>query len=895
MNPREFDADSDRFDDSLDLGESDLGRNGGVSAANERQESATNGARSSRNAAGQPSARRDFSPATAGYRSDYRDYRSLDYRDTNYRGTEPTGDGNDGQIDWAAAIWRYRFALVLPTLLGLALGGAYFTTRPNVYRSTARLVVESDQLWTPDAGSKEAASAVPPSELLLMQLRSEKVLNHAAVHPLLADASTKMNPGELRYVLSSGVGFQDAMQKTQSTRAIAFFLHFDNEDPQFAINAVTALSDGLQNFFAEKSETSVAELKKLITTAKDKLLPELNLLEADYQKFRENSDLSWNQNGAMVNPFREKQLALQGQRLTMEGNLRDLTTKLTAVISTIQSSNDPLLTMEVVQQLLGEELFAVRQLTNPEGEMSIASNANRDEDLSLAKLAIERVLLPLDVEREQFASQFGSGHPSVKQLDKQIAATREKLNEVSVQETKRLSELRREGESPSGEIIKLRRERAELAVSGFVRALETRRTVMTSQIETLDKQITDLADQATKLARAESENAMYLRRIDRSQKLFDNVEEQMTRVNLSDQDSTIHISQLNAPSQSALVSPIVSKFLTIGGLLGGLCGMGLVYLLESQSKTFRTSEEIGTALGLRVLTHVPTDNHRLPKMVKGEVYPYEGIDPGLSLIHRPRSTTSESVRRLRTTVFFDAAAIGAKIIQVTSPLPEDGKSTLAGNLAVSIARSGKTVVIVDADMRRPQMTSSFGMEKRAGLSELIDGTCDPTQVIHKTAVENLSIVPCGPIPANPAEALSMYQFADFLQWLRERYDYVIVDTPPLLVVSDPAIVASVVDAIVFTFRVKRGCRPQTKEAVTMLRATGTPILGVVVNRVDQNTAATGYRSYQASSYYRRRYTNFSPDQKSNTVDDGKTREFVISPKTSGTWSQELASSASDKS
>ncbi|MGV3485932.1 MAG: CpsD/CapB family tyrosine-protein kinase, partial [Planctomycetaceae bacterium] len=277
---------------------------------------------------------------------------------------------------------------------------------------------------------------------------------------------------------------------------------------------------------------------------------------------------------------------------------------------------------------------------------------------------------------------------------------------------------------------------------------------------------------------------------------------------------------------------------------------------------------------------------------KGEVYPYQGIDPGLSAIHRPRSATSEAIRRLRTGVFFDANAIGAKVIQVTSPLPEDGKSTLAANLAVSIARSGKSVVIVDADMRRPQMTASFGMEKRRGLTELIDGTCDPSQVVHQTAVENLSLVPCGPIPANPAEALSMYQFADFLNWLRERFDYVIVDTPPLLIVTDPAIVASTVDGVVFTFRVRRGCRPQTKEAVAMLRATGTPVFGCVVNRVDHNTTAMGYQSYQASSYYGRRYSNYAADTKAE-ADTGKTREFVVAPKPTAEWNREMSTTTTE--
>jgi len=822
------------------------------------------------------SPRSEFTPANSGYRGDYR---GTDYRGTDYRGNDPVAEVDQAEINWASALWRYRFALLLPALLGLALGGAIFTTMPNVYRSTARMVVESEQPWVPDADASNAVSAVPPSELLLMQLRSEQVLDYAARHPLLADVAAEKDLNELRYILSDGVEFEDAMQKNRSERAIAFFLHFDDEDPQFAVNAVTALSDGLQNFFAEKSETSIAELKKLITTAKDKLLPELNTLESEYRLFRENSDLSWDQNGVMINPYREKQLALQTRRLSLEDEQRDLTTKLAAITSTIQATQDPLLVMEVIQQLLGEELFAVRQLLEAEGELPSNKNATRDEDLSLARLTVERTLLPLEVERQQFASQFGAGHPSVRQFDQQIAATREKLNELTTQETQRLTELRREIESPSDDMMKVRRQRAELAVSGFVRALETRRAVFDSQIGVLDKQISDLSEQATKLARAESENAMYLRRIDRSQKLFDGVEEQMTKVNLSDQDAAIHVSQLNSPSAPSLESPILAKFLVLGTLLGGLLGMGLVYLLESQSKTYRSSDEIATTLGLRVLSHVPTDNHKLPKANKGESYIYQGIDPGLSSIHRPRSATAEAIRRLRTSVFFDANAIEAKIIQVTSPLPEDGKSTLAANLAISIARSGKSVIVVDADMRRPQLTASFAMENRLGLSDLIDGGCDPTQVVHATVIDNLSIVPCGPIPANPAEALSMNQFTDFLLWLRERYDFVIVDTPPLLVVTDPAIVASAADGIVFTFRVRRGCRPQTKEAVAMLRATGTPIFGCVVNRVDHNTASTGYQSYQSSAYYERSYSSYSAPIAVTNAGGRKSGEFVVSPKT----------------
>jgi len=809
--------------------------------------------------------------------SDYRgmDYRGMDYRATDYRGANPESESEEATIDWAGALWRYRYALLVPTLVGLALSAAFFTTRPNYYRSTARMVVESDRPTVLDANSGEVISGVPPAELLLMQLKSEQVLNFAANHPLLADAAATMNRFELLEVLTLGIVFENALQATRSDRATAFLLHFDYTDPQFAANAVAALSAGLQNYFTERSETSVTELKRLITTAKDKLLPELNQIEAEYRAFRENTELTWDKNGAMINPYREKQLALQVRRLELEDQLRDLGTKMQALRNTIESTQNPLLVVEVAKQLLGDEISSVRNLLAEE-KRSVTDRAMQDEDFSLNAISIERTLLPLEVEREQFAAQFGPGHPSVRQLDQRIAAMREKLNEVTAQETNRKLELRRELASPSGDELKARIAQAELSVAGFVTALETRETVLRAQMKMIDDQNVRLGDEAAKLAKAESDNQMFLRKIDRAQKLFSQVEEQMTRINLTNQDSTIKVTELNRPSIPMLISPILVKYLAVGTLLGGLAGLGLVYLLESKARTFRNSEEIARTLGMRVLAHIPVDSQKLPKLVKGEVYPYQDIDPGLSCIHRPHSMTSEAVRRLRTSVLFEAAATGAKVLQVSSPIPEDGKSTLAGNLAISITQTGKTVVLLDADLRRPQTSSSFTAAHLPGLTELIDGGYAPEEVVHPTAIERLFVVPSGPIPANPAEALSMPQFAEFLDWLRQRYDYVIVDTPPLMVVTDPAIVATNVDGIVLTFRVRRGCRPQAKESATILRSVGKPVFGCVVNRVDDTSTGSGYVDHQASAvYHGRRYTQFAA---STTVDVRKAtniKEFVI--------------------
>lgn len=862
-------------------------QSGGVQAANG---AALNGHHES-----QPDAATLHRPGFGGRPgADYRDldYRSLDYRATDYRGMQPDEDAGEG-IDWLAAVWRYRYALILPTFIGMALAAAVFATRPTYYRSTARLVVESDRPTVLDANSGDVISGVPPADLLLMQLQSEQVLDHAARHPLMAEAAAKMNRQELLDVLSRGMVFENALPTSRSDRATAFLLHFDDMDPQFAVSAVASLSEGLQHYFTSRSQTSVTELKRLITTAKDKLLPELNELEADYRKFRESTELTWDKSRTMINPYREKQLALQTRRLTLEDQLRDLGTKMAALRRTIDTTENPLLVVEVARQLLGDEIHAVRELL-VEDKRPVSDRSLQEEDYSLASITMERSLIPLEIERDQFAAQFGAGHPSVKQLDQRIATMRDKLAEVIAQETTRKMELRRELASPSGEELRARMEQAALSVNGFVTALETRQAVTKAQLEIIDEQIESLGEQAAQLAKAENDNDMYIRRIERAQKLLDQVEEQMTRINLANQDATIQVTQLNAPSPPRVVSPILLKFLAVGTLFGGMLGIGLVYLLESKSRTFRSSEDISQALGMRVLAHIPVDTHKLPKLVKGEPYPYQDIDPGLSCIHRPHSLTTEAVRRLRTSVMFEANAHAAKVIQISSPIPEDGKSTLAGNLAISIAQTGKSVVLLDADLRRPQTSSSFTLADLPGLTQLVNGSCGPEDVVHATAIENLSIVPSGPIPANPAEALSMPQFGEFLQWLRSRYDYVIVDTPPLMVVADPAIIANSVDGIVLTFRVRRGCRPQVKESAAILRAIGKPIFGCVVNRVDDSSTGSGYVDHQACSYYHaRRYTSAASTGGAAATFSGRSREFVVNGKKSPLPGELDAESASD--
>jgi polysaccharide biosynthesis transport protein len=227
----------------------------------------------------------------------------------------------------------------------------------------------------------------------------------------------------------------------------------------------------------------------------------------------------------------------------------------------------------------------------------------------------------------------------------------------------------------------------------------------------------------------------------------------------------------------------------------------------------------------------------------------------LCTVHAAKSPAAEAFRGVRTSLYFSTQGQGHKVIQVTSPSMGDGKSTLAANLAVSIAHSGKRVLIIDADFRRPRQHRLFHVSTQRGLASLIAEEAEPEDIILSTAVANLSILPCGPRPNNPAELLTSPRFPELLGLFRERYDFVIVDTPPLLAVSDPMVVAPRVDAVMLTMRLTNNGRPNAERAKEMLATIGANILGVVVNGFGAKGAGGyggegyGYQYAYAGGYY----------------------------------------------
>lgn len=196
-----------------------------------------------------------------------------------------------------------------------------------------------------------------------------------------------------------------------------------------------------------------------------------------------------------------------------------------------------------------------------------------------------------------------------------------------------------------------------------------------------------------------------------------------------------------------------------------------------------------------------------------------------------RSPVAEAYRVLRTNLQFAAVDRELKVVLVTSPSPDEGKSTVAQFLAQTISQTGKRVMILDTDLINPTLHKRFGLPNQKGLSNLIMGETDPTATAHPQAYPNLSVITSGPIPPNSSELLGSARMKHLIDRMREEYDMIIVDSPPVLVVTDAVVTSSLTDGVILVIHAGRTHSGDVRRAQEALEGARANLLGAVLNRV----------------------------------------------------------------
>jgi capsular exopolysaccharide synthesis family protein len=270
-------------------------------------------------------------------------------------------------------------------------------------------------------------------------------------------------------------------------------------------------------------------------------------------------------------------------------------------------------------------------------------------------------------------------------------------------------------------------------------------------------------------------------------------------------------------------SPRIVQNLGVGLILGLLLGLGVAVLRHVLDTKVRSEGDV------RFLTDSP---------ILGVVtYDQEVSSHPVILRDQPLAAPSEAIRRLRTNLQFIDIAHRPKSIVISSSIPGEGKSTIAINLAVSLADSGSRVILVDADLRRPSVAEYLGIEGAVGLTTVLIGRAEVEDVVQPLGKTNLDLLPAGQIPPNPSELLGSMAMADLLEQLSGSYDMVLLDSPPLLPVTDAVVLSNLAGGALVVVGADRIHRPQLQQSLESLETAGAHLFGIVMNKIARREAA----------------------------------------------------------
>jgi len=456
-----------------------------------------------------------------------------------------------------------------------------------------------------------------------------------------------------------------------------------------------------------------------------------------------------------------------------------------------------------VDRLLKES--RLQQISTSSPDVIDAALASADPSLAAARQKLQQ----LTDEYTSLAQTYGSSHPRVKTLTAQI------------------TELRHEIENE---------EKAHIARSQ--KELEAARSNESKLLDALNKQEEDAYGKGEKAVEYELARRAY----ETNRLLYDGLQQRLQEASILSglRSTAIHILD-NADVPPGPSRPRTRFNVAAGAGLGFMIGVALALLLNAMDTNLKTMSEIEQNLQLPLLAAIPAvdGEHLLPAKFKEHA-----MTAGASSWSR----TAETIRGMRTAILLSRPGAPPKIIMIVSTRPAEGKSYVASLMGITFALNGSKVLLLDADLRRPALHLRFRMGKGLGLSSVLSGKA----TLHEAIVEwpdlpNIHVLPSGPVPPLPSELLGSKQMEEVLAQARSEYDFVIIDTPPVLLVTDASVLGRLVDAAILVIRYGATQKEVVRRCIDQLERSGTQLLGIAVNAVDDT--APGYSEYYGPKYY----------------------------------------------
>jgi capsular exopolysaccharide synthesis family protein len=283
--------------------------------------------------------------------------------------------------------------------------------------------------------------------------------------------------------------------------------------------------------------------------------------------------------------------------------------------------------------------------------------------------------------------------------------------------------------------------------------------------------------------------------------------------------------------------------LMLGFIMGLVISIGVAFVIEYFDTSIKSIEDVEKSLKIPLLASIPSMRSN---GTKGDI---SELQSKLITHHMPRSHISESYRSMRTNLQFASVDGEIKTVVVTSAAPREGKTLTASNLAIAQAQAGRKTLLIDTDLRRPMIHKLFNMKRENGLSKVLTGEIKLDDAVKKTDIQNLFVITSGPIPPNPSELLASEKMKSVMKELKKGFDKIVMDSPPLIAVTDPVVIGKEVDGMVFVVRSGRTTREIAEKSKENAEYAKINLLGCVLNDVDVRHIYGSYNYYYYYYYY----------------------------------------------
>ncbi|MCX7835356.1 MAG: polysaccharide biosynthesis tyrosine autokinase [bacterium] len=484
------------------------------------------------------------------------------------------------------------------------------------------------------------------------------------------------------------------------------------------------------------------------------------------------------------------------------------------------------------------------------------------EDISsISSPLIQQLMKDLAEKQTRLASIQGRGAPgaeiTAKSLETEINAIKERLKE----ETRKFAATTVGTNDPLGTSQRLYED--ILSVEIDIKSLTARAEALRTIVDGYEARLEALPEKSLMLARLTRDSQI-------NEKLYLMLKEKYeeSRIAEAGRKASVRIIDEAKPPKSP-IRPNKRANIIIGVFLGLGIGIFASILIEYTDNSIRTVEDI-ERLGIPVLGTIPYINldeitkklEREGKEIDDQLW--EKLETRLITTFSPKSPISEAYRALRTSLLFSDLERKRQVILLTSATTKEGKTTTSCNLAITLASAGMKTLLLDADFRRPSIHRNFRLERHHGITDILLGTLTIEQALKPTELGNLEILTCGEIPPNPAEIIASDFFNDLIQKLRQMYDVIIIDSPPIIAVTDATILAKIADTVILVTHSGYIAKREVLRCVSILKSVGVKLTGVVLNGLDIKRVYGSYYYYY--HYYHYYYYYGSKDkQKSKST------------------------------